>query len=60
MKRIDNSQKVNLPDLKFTPQLDMEMKPYYQKVRVIPRLNGQSMRHMKAINELKKERNAVP
>ena len=33
MKRIDNSQKVNLPDLKFTPQLDMEMKPYYQKVK---------------------------
>ena len=33
MKRTDNSQKVNLPDLKFTPQLDMEMKPYYQKVK---------------------------
>ena len=61
MKRIDNSQKVNLPDLKFTPQLDMEMKPYYQKVkRVIPEIEWPiHAPYVKAINELKKERNAV-
>ena len=61
MKRTDNSQKVNLPDLKFTPQLDMEMKPYYQKVkRVIPEIEWPiHAPYVKAINELKKERNAV-
>ena len=61
MKNTDHNTITKLPDLEYTPQLALEMKPYYQKVKsVIPEFEWPiHAPYVKAINELKKERNAV-
>ncbi len=50
-----------MPDLQYTPGLAKEMAPYYERVkRVIPSIEWPFFApYVKAINDLKKERNAV-
>tara|TARA_Y100000590_G_C15729835_1_gene1016580 strand:+ start:2042 stop:3055 length:1014 start_codon:yes stop_codon:yes gene_type:complete len=52
---------IALPDLKYTPEIEAEMLPYYEKVKsVIPPIEWPfHAPYIKAINELKKKRNAV-
>ena len=51
----------HLPNLEFTAELAKEMQPYYEKVkRVIPEIEWpMHAPYIKAINEIKKEKNAV-
>ena len=51
----------HLPNLEFTADLAKEMQPYYEKVkRVIPEIEWpMHAPYIKAINEIKKEKNAV-
>ena len=51
----------NLPNLEFTAELAIEMQPYYEKVRrVIPEIEWpMHAPYIKAINDIKKEKNAV-
>lgn len=50
-----------MPDLEYTPGLAKEMAPYYERVKnVIPSIEWPFFApYVKAINDLKKERNAV-
>lgn len=50
-----------MPDLEYTPEVAREMAPYYERVKhVIPAVEWPVYApYVKAINELKKERNAV-
>ncbi|NIJ41705.1 quinolinate synthase [Parvibaculum indicum] len=56
-----NYAPVEKPDLEYTPELAEEMAPLYEKVKhVIPPIEWPFFApYIKAINELKKERNAV-
>ncbi|MGH1349496.1 MAG: quinolinate synthase NadA [Methyloligellaceae bacterium] len=53
--------KVDMPDLTYTPELAKEMAPMYEKVAsVIPAVEWPAYApYIKAINDLKKKRNAV-
>src|SRR5690554_4849858 len=56
-----NREVLPMPDLTFTPELAREMEPYYAKVAkvVTPLEWPQFAPIIKAINDLKKQRNAV-
>ncbi|MAU87310.1 MAG: quinolinate synthase NadA [Alphaproteobacteria bacterium] len=61
MKISDYRVITELPNLDYTPQIAKEMEPYYEKVKtVIPKIEWPyHAPYVKAINKLKKERNAV-
>ncbi|MGK2740745.1 quinolinate synthase NadA [Tepidicaulis sp. LMO-SS28] len=52
---------LDMPELEFTPGLAKEMEPYYERVKhVIPSIEWPFFApYIKAINDLKKQRNAV-